>query len=436
MDRFMTALSNLEFIERKEPQQIFTEDIGYQSLLEREIIYRRLTPVAAGNPRLRHRFIREARLLASLRHPNLAQVYDAGLDENNLAYMVVEKPGSMTLQQRLDLFNSRVQPLGEQEAVQIVADIAAGVDQLHRHNTLVHDLTPANIILAGDGRAVLTGLGQTLPEDILSSPAQRLAYAAPERVLGGQVDRRSDIYSLGVLLYHLLFGRPPFEGSSSGIVIQKHTTAGLPGLESGPAGLSCSPALAGIIRRATARELSQRYDDAVAFRSALQQLRVEDGREEELEAAPAPVTMHYKANGHNGHNGHKGHNGHNGHQNGFNLNDFGPAVTLPAISVPAKPEISYNGNGAAARTTHPPTPGPAESGTGPVEIDPLMPGRDDPALQLAIPFTTLVPMPAAAESEAPFAAFPAVPVQRFVRPWLVWLGLLGFLAALTAIRLG
>lgn len=451
MDHFMTALSNLEFIERKEPQQIFTEEIGYQSLLEREVFFRRLTPIAVGNPRLRYRFIKEARLLASLRHPNLVQVYDAGFDENNLAYMVVEKPGGMTLQQRLDLANSRVQPLEQHEAARIVADVAAGVDQIHRHHTLVHDLRPANIILAGDGRAVLTGLGQELPEDILSISARQLAYAAPERVLGGHVDRGSDIYSLGVLLYHLLFGRLPFEGSSSGIISQKHTAPYLPGLEPDRVDLPCSPAIAGIIRRATARELSQRYDAAAAFRSALQQLRLEDHQAEELEVIFAPVDLPYKANGHNGHNVHNGHNGHNdhngynghnGHQNGLNLNEFSPAVASPGpltvVSAPAKPDTHHNGNGVATRTAHLPVPAPATTATGSLEIDPLMPGRDNPALQAAIPFTTLVPMPAAAEPEAqPVAALAAGPVQQLpVRPWLVWLGLLGVLAAVAATRLG
>lgn len=487
MNRPEIMLHNLEFVERKEPQEILMEDIGYQSLLEREVLFRRLTPAASGNPKLRYGFIQEARLLATLRHPNLAQVYDAGYDENGLVYMVLEKPKGISLQHRLDLLNSQRERVKLGEVEEIVYGISRGVEHIHQHHALVHDVSPSNIVLTVDGRPVLVGLGQPLPEDISAATPEALAYAAPERLLGGHVDQQSDIYALGVLVYHLLCGRLPFEGNPLGIISQKQHGDCLPGLETASA--EWPSALVPVLRQATARQSGQRYENVAAFRTALLRA-LSSWSVEQLQ--PTLVTAmdngyngynnhngsnghngHYSQNGHNGYNGHNGHNGyngHNGHHNGVDKpNKIGAidnlAGTLPPVHITA---AATNGKPASKSYTSEARPSPAAEPAGkkesadPVEeiksaigseatavnplaisllsadIDPLMPGRDNPALQAALPFTTLVPMPAPVEAvaAAPIPVIPEPAKTPLIRAWMVWTSLLGLLATITALKFG
>ncbi len=262
MNSYTTMLGGIQIVEPVE-QRAISIDAGYQPLLEREVIIKRLSLAAARNQRLRGQFIREIRTLASLRHHNIIQVYDAILDGEEPC-VVLEQPGGASLQNWLD----QQGPIALEEAVPIFRSIANATAYAHHCGVLIHDFTPSNILLAADGRAILGGLGQSGIEQQHATQAQ-LAYAAPERITGGTIDPRSDIYSLGVLLYHLISGRLPFESGITRIIAQKQSCQSLPLLDDPRFELPCSPALRQFLRRATARRPAIRYADIAALQADL-----------------------------------------------------------------------------------------------------------------------------------------------------------------------
>ncbi len=262
-----TLRDTLDLIDTSEAHYLVTVDIGYQPTLERDVVIKRLSASAAADPRLRGRFVREMRDLASLSHHGIVRVYDAGL-EDDLPYAVLEKLNGITVQQRLDQVVDQRTRMDMDEILQILGDVADVVAYANQHRVPLHDLTPTNIVLSNDRRVVLAEPGQPLPENLLKVPTATLAYAAPEKLLGGIVDARSDVYSLGVLLAHLLFGHLPFEGSAIGIIAQKQNSVSLPVLNN-VYELPCPPALAHILRQATAQQSSHRYASVEAFRTAL-----------------------------------------------------------------------------------------------------------------------------------------------------------------------
>jgi cellulose synthase/poly-beta-1,6-N-acetylglucosamine synthase-like glycosyltransferase len=267
MSNFVTMPGSIEYITRPEPQHLTAVELGYQTLLERAVTIVRLTPHVAASPRLRQRFIQEVRSLASLHHPNVVQVYESGLDDD-IPYVILEHLSGITLQHRLDQLIDQDEHMDLEEVASIVHPIADAVKHAHERAMLVYDLSPTNIVLTADDRVMLAGLGQPLPENILATPPTMLAYAAPERLIGGSVSFRSDIYGLGVLLYHLLCGRLPFEGSSLGIIAKKQNYKTLPSIGSFRPDLAYPEALDLLLQQALARQASKRMISADAFRAS------------------------------------------------------------------------------------------------------------------------------------------------------------------------
>lgn len=479
MNTFATAFKNLEYIEQVVPEEIIIEKSAFQFPLEREVLVRSLSPSAADNPKLRVTFLKEMRTLASSSHPNLAHVYDAGL-EDDIPYVVLEKPDGFTLSRRLDILKGQRSRMDVGEAARIVLDMAEAVAYANQRSIHLQSMTPDNIVLTTAGRAVLTGFGHPIPENVLTASTSMLAYAPPERIHGGQVDNRSDVYSLGVLLYHLLFGRLPFEGDAWGIILQKRTADSLPALGDPHIHQRCPRPLVDVMRKATAQQLDHRYDDADSFRQALSEAL------ETMQVRSAP-NGHTSSNGTNGTahpgttngsgvngfkkaNGSSAHNGHevlgyepiwsqNGHKNGHN-----------STATQSKPAAKSNGikvidiDEQFLEVDHPSVlnsqevPAPANVGLveseieeGPVayvnqpeaglqtEIDPLMPGLENPELQAALPYTILVPMPEVSEeseADADPSAVSAEANSSINYAWFVGMGLLGAMSVVAAMQLG
>ncbi|HMQ32914.1 MAG TPA: serine/threonine-protein kinase, partial [Chloroflexaceae bacterium] len=256
---------------------------GYQALLERDVVVRRLRPSAAASPRKRGRFIREIQTLAALHHHNFVRVYDAGLNDE-VPFAVYERLQGITAQHRLELLQARGAAMELDEAVRIVRGVADGVEYARRRGVHVYDLTPPNITLTDDRRVVLTSLGQPLPDNPLTAPADVLAYTPPERLFGGVVEDDSEVYSLGVLLAHLIFGRLPFDGNAIAIIAQKQQSSSLPLLEDGRLPLGCPYPLATVMHRATSYEAGERYPSVEVFRMAL----LEALDDHPLKAQPLP----------------------------------------------------------------------------------------------------------------------------------------------------
>lgn len=392
----ITKIGPVELIDRTASNEPIREDVGYQPLLERDVMIRQLSPEAAADPRTRGRFIKEARTLASLHHHNIVQVYEAGM-QDDVPYVVLEKLEGITVQQRLDRLVDQGARMDVEEAINIVHSIATAVEHVNRSATLVHDVSPANIVISNDGRTVLASLGQPLPQNAASASKTALAYAAPERLLGGKVDAHSDVYALGVLLYHLVFGELPFEGSEAGIISKKQHATSLPALDNHNTELPCPYALAHLMRQATNRTLEQRYANVTAFRNALTNV---------LSGGPVKVQLHQRPS-------------YGTYQrlqlrrrlrraNPVGYDEILAAYESDIYDEESAVELAHElGSGVVVEV--PPAQllvkqtsimKPVEPKLVSVEhIDPLMPGHDNPALHAALPFTLLVPLPEGAQTD-------------------------------------
>lgn len=243
---------------------------GFQSLLERDVVIRRLQAEAAANPRIRSWFINEIKTLATLSHHAFIQVYDAGM-RDEAPFAVCERLRGVTVQHRLDLLADQHERMSFDQAIHIVQSVAEGLEYAQGRGIRVYDLTPGNIVLAEDRRVVLTSLGQPLPDNLLEAAPVTLAYASPEQLFGGPNEGTSTIYGLGVLLAHLIWGRPPFEGGALSVLAQKQRSGSLPVLEDVRASLVCPYPLAMVIHRATLANPAERYDTIRSFRAALRE---------------------------------------------------------------------------------------------------------------------------------------------------------------------
>lgn len=157
------------------------------------------------------RFFQEAKSAGRLSHPNIVTIYDAG-EAQGCAYIAMELLEGASLREMLD----GRPPIAVGRALEITAQIARGLAYAHEHGVVHRDVKPANVILVGSRRAKITDFGiarfntasQTAQKELAGSPK----YMSPEQIRGEEVDGRSDLFSLGTMLYEMVTGRPPFDG--------------------------------------------------------------------------------------------------------------------------------------------------------------------------------------------------------------------------------
>lgn len=237
---------------------------AYQPNLERHVAIKFLLH-GPSDPTLIDRFKQEARLVAHLRHPNIVTVLDFGEDQG-IPYLVMEYVEGETLLARLG------EPMTLSEALSIAGQVAAALDYAHRHGVVHRDVKPSNILLAEEG-CVLSDFGIAKPLEGAAHLTQTGVtigtpeYMSPEQCQGLPVDARSDIYSLGVVLYEMLTGRPPFVGPTSMSVMLKHVGEPLPP----PRRINPSipPEVEAAVLRATAKDPAERYTSAAEMAAAV-----------------------------------------------------------------------------------------------------------------------------------------------------------------------
>jgi serine/threonine-protein kinase len=203
------------------------------------------------------RFRQEARAVAKLSHPNVVSVIDAGEDGGH-PYIVFEYVKGETLKQRI----KREGALDTQDAIAYAIEVARGLGVAHARNMVHRDIKPQNVLIDEEGRAKLTdfGISRQLEQDGVTATGRVLGttdYVAPEQAMGKPVDPRSDVYSLGVVLYEMLVGQVPFSADSQVGVAMKHVNEELPDVQRRRPEVSAAVAL--VVERATAKDPAERY---------------------------------------------------------------------------------------------------------------------------------------------------------------------------------
>ena len=222
----------------------------------------------------RARFEREADIAATLWHPNIVTVHDRGEFDGQLWIAMDYVDGT----DAAELLRSYPHGLPQRDVLDIVTGVAEALDYAHQRHLLHRDVKPANILLArlesGEQRILLADFGIARWDDDASGLTQTnmtvgtVSYAAPEQLMGRDMDGRADQYALAATAYHLLTGVPPFQHSNPAVVISQHLTAQPPSLAARrPELANLDPAL----RRALSKEPADRYGRCVDFADALAQ---------------------------------------------------------------------------------------------------------------------------------------------------------------------
>lgn len=257
--------------------------LAVQSSLERQVALKVMAPALAADPTFTRRFLQEARTLASLAHPNIVQVFDVGVTPNQQHYFSMQYlPGGD--------FVSRVQRnLDEVELKRILTGVARALGYAHQRGYVHRDVAPGNILFDPADNPVLTDFGIALA----ASQSTRITsagfsvgtshYMSPEQARGGDIDARSDIYSLAVLGWYGLTGKPPFDGSDGFAVAYAHVFEAVPRLPEDQAHWQ------ELFDRALAKDAKDRYADTEQLLAAIEAIPAREP--EPLEgAAPKPAS--------------------------------------------------------------------------------------------------------------------------------------------------
>jgi serine/threonine protein kinase len=248
---------------------------AYQPGLDRYVAIKALHSFLATEEDFLTRFQREAKVVAMLRHPNIIQVYDFDYaEEFKVYYMVMEFIDGPTLKEHLLQLAEEEKGVPTEEAVHIVISIANALDYAHQRGMVHRDIKPANVMFNEDGQVILTDFGIAKMVDMAGLTASGAmvgtpAYMAPEQGMGQAGDERSDIYSLGVVLYELVTGQLPFDADTFMGVVLKHINEPLiPPSEINP---DVPAEIERVVMKTLAKEPAERYQTAQAFAADLNQ---------------------------------------------------------------------------------------------------------------------------------------------------------------------
>ena len=211
----------------------------------------------------RERFVREARSQARMVHPNVVQIHYIG-EQDGMLFFAME----LVSGEALDTLPEQGKKLEWKRGIDLMVSVASALRQAHREGIVHRDIKPSNLLVDDDGHVKVADFGlakkmETTPEDLRISQAGALLgsplYMSPVQGEGKPLDHRSDIYSLGATFYHLLAGKPPFDGDSAYAMISQHLSQELPAIRK--ASPDVPKALADILERMMAKVPANRYQD-------------------------------------------------------------------------------------------------------------------------------------------------------------------------------
>ena len=244
--------------------------LAHDPRVDRDVAIKMLPHEVRDQPNVRRRFEREARTVAALEHAAIVPIYDFG-EEDRRPYLVMRYMHGGSLAERL---NTRMSLAG---AARIVTRIASALDEAHAKGVIHRDLKPGNILFDDRGNAFLSDFGIvkiTEANDNSSATGTLVlgtpAYMSPEQALGKPLDRRTDIYALGSVLYEMLTGTPPYSGPTGMSIAMKHVVEAVPTLQTHRPDL---PEEAdAVLGKAMAKDVAERFDSAGAVANALNAL--------------------------------------------------------------------------------------------------------------------------------------------------------------------
>ncbi len=243
--------------------------------LQRKVAIKLIHPHLSSDPQFVRRFEQEAAAVAQLRHPNIIQVYDFN-HENELYYMVLEYVSGDTLQAQLKTLTAVHQRLPLLEIISIMTTMCQAVDYAHKQGMVHRDLKPANVMLNVQGTPILMDFGVAKMLDAAHHTATGTVvgtakYMSPEQARGVHPDERADIYSLGVMLFEMITGQPPFDGESAVSIMMKHVNDPLPDIAQ--IDTSMPDELIEVIEKSLAKTPEARYQTAAEMAEGLEEVR-------------------------------------------------------------------------------------------------------------------------------------------------------------------
>jgi len=240
--------------------------LGKDPTIQRFVALKTVRFDDAGDPselvEIKRRFFREVQSAGLLSHPNIVTIFDAG-DEEDLGYIAMEVLEGITLKDWCRKENLQ----SVKQVLELVAKVAEALDHAHSHGVVHRDIKPANIMFTKDGIAKITDFSiarittstKTKTDAILGTPS----YMSPEQIAGEKVDGRSDLFSLGVVMFELLTGERPFQGES--IASLTYQIAHKPHRPPAQIRTDLPPCCIAIIDRALSKKLDQRYQRGLEF---------------------------------------------------------------------------------------------------------------------------------------------------------------------------
>jgi serine/threonine protein kinase/ABC-type branched-subunit amino acid transport system substrate-binding protein len=261
-------LGAYKLVERMGQGGMATVYKGYEAALDRYVAIKVLPQFFARDPNFTQRFRREAKAVAQLNHPSIVPIYSYG-EESNITYIAMQHVPGGTLKQ------SRGQVYAPQEAIRLALPIIRALSYAHSRGIVHRDIKPSNVLLSDEGWPLLADFGLAkMAEETGQLTGTGVGvgtpmYMSPEQGQGVDVDHRTDIYSMGIMLYEMLTGDVPFRADTPMAIVIKHMTAPMPmPREINP---NIPEVLERIILKATAKDSNDRYQIAEEMAIALEQ---------------------------------------------------------------------------------------------------------------------------------------------------------------------